>query len=230
MAEDTVKKEDKENKKEDKGAKANTEEKQTIFTKETFGVILLLFATLCLICLITGDMIFSVPGAFVRSFLLGCFGIFAYLVVLYGIISGVQLVVGKNFGFEKKIKFLLTLSFCLLALVVHILSLSGYSVANYGEYIGTTYNNGLGGGLIVSLIAYPLSQLLTNVGTSVIVGIGFLASVYFLIKEIVDIKKKEQEASEVNFNSSFVKDDTATTNNLPIAGEMEYPVQDASFV
>ena len=235
MAEDKVKKEDKENKKEDKETKDNKktknedEKKTTIFTKETFGVILLLFATLCLICLITGDMIFSVPGAFVRSFLLGCFGFFAYLVVLYGIISGVQLIVSKNFGFAKKTKFLLTLSFCLLALLVQVIALSGFTVANYGDYIGKTYTNGLGGGLIVSLIAYPLSQLLTNVGTSVIVGLGFLASVYFFIKGIVDNKKKEQEENAVEFNSSFVKEDT-TTENLPIAGVMAYPVQDDNFV
>ena len=235
MAEDNVKKDNNEVKTDDKDAKngATTEKKEdeskktTIFTKETFGVVLLLFATLCLICLITGDAIFSVPGAFVRSFLLGCFGIFAYLVVLYGIISGVQLIVDKNFGFPTKIKVLLTLCFALLSFIVQVIAMSGKQLT-YGQYIGQTYLQGAGGGLIVSLIAYPISKLLTNAGTYVIFGIGFLVSIYFLVKEIVDTKKKEQEESEVKFNSSFVKEEPKT-DNLQIAGEMEYPVQDANL-
>ena len=63
---------DKEVKKNGKG------EKQPIFTKETLGVVIALFSTLCLVCLITRDAIFSVPGMYVNSFLFGCFGIFSY--------------------------------------------------------------------------------------------------------------------------------------------------------
>ena len=53
-----------------------------VFTKETLGVVLVLFSTLCLICLITGSAVFSAPGQFISSFFFGLFGYFAYGVVI----------------------------------------------------------------------------------------------------------------------------------------------------
>ena len=56
--------------------KDDKENKSLVFTRETLGVVLILFATLMLVCLITRDAIFSVVGQAVNSFLFGCFGFF----------------------------------------------------------------------------------------------------------------------------------------------------------
>ena len=50
-------------------------QKSLIFTKETTGVIVMLFSTLCLVCLITRETVFSAIGQYVNAFLFGCFGV-----------------------------------------------------------------------------------------------------------------------------------------------------------
>ena len=166
---------------------------QSIFTKETLGVVLVLFATLCLVCLITRDAVFSVPGKFVNAFLFGCFGVFAYAVVIFAVIMGVLLITGKKTGFSSKRKALFTLAFCLIALIAHVISMSGKNL-NYGEYLATSYDmasggfsTASGGGLFVALIAYPISALLTDAGCYVITGIALAATAYFIVKDYTEI-------------------------------------------
>ena len=89
----------------------NQTKKSVIFTKEMLGVVLVLFATLSLICLITGDALFSTPGKAVSSFFFGCFGFFAYAVVIGIIALGVVLITGKKLKISLKRKILITLCF-----------------------------------------------------------------------------------------------------------------------
>ena len=80
------------------------ENKPSIFTKETLGVVLVLFATLCLVCLITREKVFYVPGQYVNAFLLGTFGYFAYAVNIYVFLLGVKLITDKNIPLGRKYK------------------------------------------------------------------------------------------------------------------------------
>ena len=164
--------------------------KQSILTRETFGVVLILFTTLCLVCLITRETVFSLPGQFINAFLHGCFGAFAYAVVIWLMIIGVMLVTGKNIGISSKKKTLLTLAFFLIALLAHVISMSGFEGDSYGEYLAKCYTMAEGGistasagGVVLGLVAYFFSALLTNVGSYVVVGICLVASIFFLVKE-----------------------------------------------
>ena len=211
----------------------NQNNNQMIFTKETLGVVLLLFSTLCAVCLITRDAIFSVPGAFVNSFLFGCFGVFAYAVVLGLTILGVLLIVDKKIKVSKKNKVLLTLAFFLIALIVQVISMHGQKM-EYGKYLETTYNmakdgfsSKLGGGLFMALVAYPVSLLLTEVGTYVVAGIAVLAILYFMFKGHFD-KAKVSHNNGSKFRSSFVKEDS-TVAGVEIQGERDYPVDEVTF-
>ncbi len=217
-------------KKEDKG-----NDNQSIFTKETFGVVLILFATLCLVCLITRDAVFSAPGKYVNAFLFGCFGIFAYAVVIFAIVKGIMLVADKKTGLTFKRKALITLAFFLLALIVHVITMRGQTLS-YGEYIKTSYlmaENGVktasGGGLFTALLAYPISSLITDAGTYVIVGIILVATVYFTVKDFtVNAKDNADKKDGAKFKSSFVKNQVPDTD-LQIQGEREYPVEGVSM-
>lgn len=201
---------------------------QSIFTKETLGVVLVLFATLCLVCLITRDAVFSAPGKFVNAFLFGCFGVFAYAVVIFVVAIGVLLITGKKTGFSSKRKALFTLAFCLIALIAHVISMSGKSL-NYGEYLATSYDmasggfsTASGGGLFVALIAYPISALLTDAGCYVITGIALAATAYFIVKDYTEINSANKNKSESKFKSSFVKEEKDA--GIDIEGERDYPV------
>ncbi len=204
---------------------------QSVFTKETLGVVLVLFATLCLVCLITRESVFSLPGKFVNAFLFGCFGFFAYAVVLFTIILGVNFIVGRKSSLSLKNKILLTVSFCALALIVHVITLHGQKLT-FWDYLIKSYlmaDNGFasasGGGFITALLAYPITLLLTEVGTYVVFGLIFAVSTYFLVKDLVENKGRVRENNSSKFNSSFVSDEEET--GVQIQGEMDYPITSA---
>ncbi|MBE7083865.1 MAG: DNA translocase FtsK [Clostridiales bacterium] len=191
--------------------KDNEEKKQSVFTRETFGVVLILFATLSLVCLITRGSVFSLPGEWVNSFLFGCFGYFAFAVVLWCIIGGVRLVADKKPRVSLKQRALMTLGFILIATLTHIATMSGNELS-YTDYLKTSYfmavDGGIqtcsGGGMFIAFIAQPLSRLMTDVGCYVVLGVSFLVVCYFFLKNFANGSAKKEESSS-NFRSSFVK-------------------------
>ncbi|MBQ9485946.1 MAG: hypothetical protein IJU83_03810 [Clostridia bacterium] len=180
-----------------------------VFTKETLGVVVVLFATLCLICLITGDAVFSAPGKYVKDFLIGVFGYFAFPAVVYAVFKGVLLIIGKKLELSFKRKALIVCAIATAALFSHVLSMGG-GYATYGEYISASYSRGesvySAGGVAAAIVAYFLQSLLTVVGSAVVIGVLFGLSAYFLVADV--LKGKKNARPEREFRSSFVKNET----------------------
>ncbi len=212
---------DKEVKKNGKG------EKQPIFTKETLGVVIALFSTLCLVCLITRDKVFSTPGQVVNAFFLGLFGWFSYAVLALSLVISVMTVFDKKFNLSKKQTAKIILASVCFAIFCHSLNMG--SVSNYsgfGDYLALSYSLGAGGissssagGIITALMAYPLSALLSSVGASVVCALVTAYLVYTIVKPYFDKNGKANETKE-KFRSSYVPQE----ENLKIEGEREYPV------
>lgn len=209
---------------EEKNNKSNL--RQSVFTRETFGVVTVLFATLCLVCLITGEGVFSLPGLYVSNFLYGTFGLLAYAVVIEAFIIGFQQIVGKNFGFSAKRKGLTITAILLIALIGQIISMASFN-GGYGEYLTTSYLNGQGGfstatfgGIISALISYPISALLTSIGGGIVLGIILAIVVYFLVKDVIDGRSNSSN-SEQKFRTSYVE---SQSNGVEISGVAEYPL------
>ncbi len=209
-------------------------EKRLLFTKETLGVVMVLFATLCLICLITREKLFSIIGQAVNSFLFGCFGFFAYAVIIFVLGWGILLIGGKKLGVSKKHKALITIAFLLLAIILHIATVSSNGLT-FGEYISKCYSMGEGGiattsasGFFTALIAYAFSALLTTVGSCVVFGLGFAFVCFVLIKSYLNTEEKQEkqkESKQKKFRTSFVQEDLG----VEIAGEKDYPVESVDF-
>ena len=209
-------------------------QKQIIFTKETLGVVLILFATLCLVFLITGDALMFPVGGIVQGFLLGCFGYFAYAVMLYVVAKGVLLVVGKKIGYPFKLKLLVTLFFISLATLGQVVSMRAYFVQglSYGQYIAKAYvvaQNGYElctvGGFFTALISYGFSILLTNIGSYVVLGITTALSLYGVI--VMFKGERANRIADGNFKSSVIKKNSNPSElaGIEISGEREYPIQ-----
>lgn len=203
------------------------ENKQSVWTKETFGVILILFCTLCAVCLITRETVFSDPGKWINSFLLGCFGVCAYLVVAYLFFVGVTMVFGKKKKMPLKKKALLTISFLLVSVLAQVVSMNGLTqsgaMVDYAGYLSSAYAMGEGGiattsfsGLFASVLAYPIASLLTNVGSYVVLGVLLATSLYFTANEFfasankgsAETSVKKKKIKEI-FRGSFVKKEKA---------------------
>lgn len=187
----------------------------SIFTAETLGVVLILFSALVLVCLITGDGVFSAPGKFISEFFLGCFGYFAYPLTVFGGIYGVLLILGKKTKLTKKKKASIFLCVFVLALLIHAISMHAYADLPYGEYLSKCYalaEGGLstcsGGGVIIGLLAYVFTALLTNAGAYVILSILFCGTGYLIYKEFFSKNAKTaKKKQETEFSSSFVKEE-----------------------
>ncbi len=214
-------------------------DKSSIFTRETLGVVLVLFSTLCLICLISSDAIFSIPGKWVNNFLFGVLGYSAYLLVVYGIVKGVLLITDKKIGLSTKKKAYMTSAVLILCLIIHVitmhdLTMPSDNVVSYGEYLATAYNRGsngiataTGGGIIFSLISYWVGKILTSVGCYVVLGAIFCLLCFFTVKDFVNQPSQRSKSIKgsymVNVNTENIGSGVQTE------GERDYPVEGVSF-
>lgn len=205
----------------------NKAEKTSVFTKETLGVVLILFSTLCLVCLISREKVFSYPGQVINAFFLGCFGYFAYLLCGWLIYLGIILLFDKKSGISLLNKVLIVLEVVLVAIFAHAVSM-GSNYTSFTEYISTSYSMAEGGvatcsagGFFTALIAYPLTQLLTVVGCAVVSGVLVAVIGYSLINKMV--KARNQKIENSKLRNTFVKEEVKEPL-VEVSGEKEYPI------
>lgn len=213
----------------------NTEKqsKHSIFTRETFGVVLALFTTLALVCLITREKVFFTPGLVINAFLLGMFGWFSYLVLGYLLFFSITLIFGKKPNVSKKTVVLLSILALLVALLCHTIFLgNAENYVNYGEYLSKSYRLGEDGlltsspgGLIIALLAYPLSLLLSVVGACVIFGLAICYVGFLLIKGKINSKSSKQQKPQ--FRGNYVRQEQTPVPPVEVSGERDYPIPNA---
>lgn len=216
------------------GNGSDNQEKLTIFTKETLGVVIMLFSTLCLVCLITRGNIFFTPGEAVNTFFFGCFGYFAYAVLAYAFYYGLICVTGKSLNLSIKLKVYLTLTSLTLAFLVHVISMHAF-LGGYGEYIVTSYKmaqeNGIatcsGGGFFTAIIAYVFPAILKNVGSYVVLSILLAICGFMVYKTVVEERTGKPVFTKQSLRTSFVKTKQPSASNLgvEIQGVKDYPVE-----
>ena len=212
--------------------------KSSIFTRETLGVVLVLFATLCLICLISSDAIFSTPGKWVNNFLFGVFGYAAYLLMGYAIFMGVLLITDRKTGFSVKRKAYMTSAVLILCLIIHVITMHGLTMpsdngVSYGEYLATAYNRGAngilsstGGGLLFALISFWLGKILTSVGCYVVLGAIFCLLCFFIVKDFLNDASRSQQRVK---GSYMVNGGASTMPSVETQGERDYPIEGVTF-
>ena len=217
--------------------KEKSKTERSVFTRETLGVVLVLFTTVCLVCLITGEKVFSAPGKYISDFLFGAFGYFAYALTAWGEVAGIFLITDKKTGFSAKRKALITLAFIALAAFLHILSMGDNGGAGYtfAEYISSAYEKGAGGitaasagGVCTAVIAFPFLKIMQFTGGLVVVGALFALCAYFAIADFVKSGKAKTEPREKKLRSSYSPEEEIPVNPV-ISGVKEYPAEGVRF-
>ncbi|MCQ2386863.1 MAG: hypothetical protein MJ066_00205 [Clostridia bacterium] len=196
-----------------------------IFTKETFGAVLLLFSTLCFIFLITWDKVFGKLGTLIGGFLYGVFGYVAVAVTIFGFIKGIFLIFNIKPKISFKRKLLINLAFLTIVGMLHIISLKNIQASSFNEYLSYSYKMGLdgfesssAGGFIAGLYSFWFNKL-SVVGGAVVLGLLFASCVYFFINDISKAKKPKEEVKTPNgaFNETsetIVEQTIEKTENL----------------
>jgi len=211
------------------GRKNETEktESVSVLTKETLGMVLVLFATLALVCLITGELVFSTPGGEIKGFLMGVFGYTAYAFDLLLVVYGVKLVADKKFPKMSKTAICVLLAVILGVVLGQAITTADLSTANFGEYMSACYGRGFGsstfGGVLFGLITFPLMALIGSAGTYAVVAVLLALCVYGVVKSLTGNKKPIKREKTTLVTSS---DEQETGVNSEFE-EMAYPVDDA---
>lgn len=178
-----------------KGVKSKQTERTSGFMKEIFGMALLLFSVLALLCLITGDVIFYKLGTGVRGFFLGHFGYFSFVLLGSVVLSGLRLLLDRSV-LSKKVKRTIVLSclfiFSVLAIIQTAISFDAnltfsqnFSAAN-GGYENDFSNTTLLGGTAYLLIA-PITAVSSKVGCYILFAlVGVISALLLFKKQLSD--------------------------------------------
>lgn len=206
--------------------------KTTVFTKETVGVLLILFSALFLFVLITWTSVFGDLGSVLGGFFYGAFGKFAFGVLLYGVYGGVLLVIGKKHKLKFKYRLFATLAIICIVAFIQVIEMG--SISSYGEYLSTSYNKGKNGfvsatvgGWCTGLYAYIFSRF-TVAGGCVILGVLTAICVYEIVKEILKDKEDKRIIGEKKRRGAFVQNSNEEEGQSDIQADLQNGGQTAT--
>ena len=212
-----------------RGSENKKKDKDRVLTRETIGFVLVLFAALALVILITRSLIFGSVGSAISSFLLGVFGYCSYAVLAALIYAGVVLISGKRISARKKTVILCILEFVFFVCLVHTITCHAGGIdrgGSYGKYLSDCFAAGknsffstTGGGVIIGLVVYPVARLTTYVGGYIIFSLLMVAGAYFIYtsKTAATAEKRRRKQEEEKMVAA-ASGDTSDLYNLNYAG------------
>ena len=182
-----------------KGVSSKSGKKAGSFTKEVFGMALILFAVLAFFCLVTGNALVYPLGGGVQSFLLGSFGVYSFIFLLHTGLLGFKLVSGKSVIPEEKrlATFLISLAIAIIFLIVHM-AVGFDNSLSVGAHMSSSFSKGEGGfatttpgGAIATLVTAPVAKIASYPGAFVILSIALLVVFAILFRGRFKFEKKE---------------------------------------
>ena len=166
-------------------------------------VFLLLFVVICF------------PQNFIKNFLLGMFGLSAYPLLLVGSFLSIVCLRKQKYNAKKKYIIYIAIAVIMVWFILHLILTSKISTNSFGVYLVETYKaKTTAGGLIFSLISYPVVKILTYVGAYIISGIVLAIFVGLIIDYITVEKNLKQVEKKTKF--TFESLDDFTIDEKPI--------------
>ena len=140
------------------------------------------------------------PNNFLRNFLLGMFGLLVYPVTLLGVFFSFVALRKIKYNVRKKYITYISIAVCVVWFIFHLILTSKLSLDSFGGYLVETYKaKTTAGGLLFSLLSFPIVKVLTVVGAYIVSGI-ILAIFVGLIADYVSVERK---ISKVEQKSKF---------------------------
>ena len=162
-------------------------------------VTLLVFSFLFIVCVM--------PNNFLKSFILGMFGLTIYAVCVIGIFFSIMFLMKRKFVATKRYVTYLAIALGIVWLVFHLILTSKIPVDNFGIYLKETYiAKTTAGGLLFSLITYPLVKYLTYVGAYITCGIALAIFVGLIIDYVNTAKTQAVQNKKSKFDFDNIED------------------------
>ena len=162
-------------------------------------VTLLVFSFLFIVCVM--------PNNFLKNFILGMFGLTIYAVSVIGIFFSIMFLMKRKFVATKRYVTYLAIALGIIWLVFHLILTSKIPVDNFGIYLKETYiAKTTAGGLLFSLITYPLVKYLTYVGAYITCGTALAIFVGLIIDYVNTAKTQAVQNKKTKFDFDNIED------------------------
>lgn len=157
---------------------------------------------------------------FVQRFYLGVLGIFAYPLFIATCIFMVATMSNKKYTLNKRYLISLSLSLFFALVILHLILTHKISTTSYSSYLADSYRiKTSGGGLLLSLLTYPVVKYLTIVGAYIFNIIGLIISIWLVVDSIIVARNTPVKDTKSNFNFTEFKTLNENTNDINITFE-----------
>ena len=168
--------------------------KNKLSKRASIGIAVLVCSVFLLFCMIFNFL------PFIRSFILGTFGMATYPVLVVALIIGIILASNRKYVIAKNYVISICVLYFLLICVLQT-ALTDMSGVGMGEYLSDTYAaKNTAGGVIAGIFAYGFSTLFNYVGAYILFAIGAIICVAFMIDYFLKMKDyKKLNARAVSY-------------------------------
>lgn len=210
------------NKKPEKEVKQKPEKPQKVVEQKPKKKIKINHSVVWLIVFLCLFIACVLPSNFVKNVVLGVVGLSIYPISLVGILFCVLKLSKKQFVAKKRYIAYLVTSVCIVWFIFHLILCSRLDASSYGVFLAATYKaKTTAGGLIFSLISWPITKLLTVVGAYIFSAIALAVFVGLIIDYFN--REKEYGAAEkpTKFDFKNIEDFEFDTPEQPAENQEE---------
>ncbi|HJD05668.1 MAG TPA: hypothetical protein IAB72_02155 [Candidatus Onthoplasma faecipullorum] len=144
---------------------------------------------------------------FMRNVILGVMGLSVYPITLIGFFFSLMFFRGKTYTIKKKYVVYLSISLFIVWFIFHLILTSRIPLNSYGQFLVDTYHaKTTAGGLLFSLISYPVVKLLTIVGAYIFSAIALAIFVGLIIDYMYLDKSGEKKEVKMKFDFKNIED------------------------
>lgn len=156
-------------------SKQENENREKIWTKETWGMTMCLFGALVFLIMLFGHLILGKVGEGIVGFLLGSVGYFIFPACICLVLQGVCLIRDRSLQAPLRyVLLVLGIAYCVVAFV-HTLMSREYDLSGFFPYLADCFRHGMNGyaeapfgGIVAAIAVYPLLRYTTAVGSCII--------------------------------------------------------------
>ncbi len=175
------------------------EKKESKIVVKPSVVTLLLCLVLFVVC--------CFPANFLKNFLLGTFGLLTYPLTLLGAFFSIVALKKTKYNVKKKYVVYISIACFIVWFIFHLILTSKLSMASYGTFLAETYKaKTTAGGILFSLISFPVVKLLTVVGAYIFSAITLAIFVGLIVDYIMVGKNLVKVESKTKFDFKNIED------------------------
>ncbi|MBQ7977649.1 MAG: DUF87 domain-containing protein [Clostridia bacterium] len=188
--------------------------KNKLSRRTSWGIAVLVCAVFLLFCMILNFL------PFIRSFILGAFGLAAYPILAVVLAIGIILISKKSYSIAKNY----VISVCVLYFIIVCVlqtALTNIAGLGMGDYLSEIYNaKTTPGGALAGIFAYGFGNLFNYVGAYILFAIGSIICVAFMVDYFLKMKDyKKINARTVSY--PIEKESPMQARNEKIAVEVQ---------